>query len=65
MAGLHFNENSNREHAITKQGEGRYEIVFPKYKKGDYVVRKVTEDATYDIVIVYIAPLLSQVVFGI
>ena len=38
------------------------------YKKGDYVVRKVTEDATYgrtDIVIVYIAPLLSQVVFGI
>ena len=44
---LHFNENSNRAHATTKQGEARYDITFPKYKKGGYVVRKVTEDATY------------------
>ena len=44
---LHFNENSNRSQATTKQGEGRYDTIFPKYKKGGYTVRKVTEDATY------------------
>ena len=47
LAVLHFNENSNRAQATTKQGEGRYDIIFPKYKKGGYTVRKVTEDATY------------------
>ena len=25
----------------TKQGEERYDVVFPKYKKGGYIVRKV------------------------
>ena len=44
---LHFNENSNGAQATTKQGEGRYDIIFLKYKKGGYTVRKVTEDATY------------------
>lgn len=47
MAALHFNENANRKQAVTKKGEERYDIVFPKYKKGGYVVRKVVEDPTF------------------
>ena len=47
LAILHFNENANRQEATTKDGEDRYDIVFPKYKKGGYVVRKVTADPTF------------------
>ena len=49
LAALHFNENANREQAMTKAGEHRFNIVFPKYKKGGYIVRKVTKDPTYGI----------------
>ena len=41
LAALHFNENANRQLAVTKKGEERYDIVFPKYKKGGYIVWKV------------------------
>ena len=41
------NENSGWAQATTKQGEERYDVVFPKYKKGGYIVRKVTVDPTY------------------
>lgn len=44
---MHFNENSNRKQAVTKEGEHRYRIVYPKYKKGGYVVKKVVEAPTY------------------
>ena len=47
LAALHFNENSNRDQAITKDGEERYEISFPKYKKGGYIVKKVVCEPTY------------------
>ena len=47
LAALHFNENSNQKQAITKKGERQFSIVFPKYKKGGYIVKKVTEEATY------------------
>lgn len=47
MAALHFNENTNRKQAQTKGGEDRYDIIFPKYKKGGYVVRKVVQNPTY------------------
>ena len=47
LAALHFNENNNRAQATMKQGEDRYDVVFPKYKKGGYIVRKVTVDPTY------------------
>ena len=33
VAALHSNKNSNREQAISKEGEGQYEIIFPKFKK--------------------------------
>lgn len=35
LAALHFNENGMREQATTKEGIKRYDVVFPKYKKGD------------------------------
>ena len=44
---LHFNENSGREEAVTREGKQSYEIVYPKYKKGGYVVRKITVGPTY------------------
>ena len=47
LAALHFNENSGRAQATTKQGEEQYDVGFPKYKKGGYIVRKVTVDPTY------------------
>lgn len=31
----------------TLKGEERYDILFPKYKKGGHIVRKVTVDPTY------------------
>ena len=47
LAALHFNENSSREQAITKEDEERYDLVFPKYKKGGYIVKRVTVNPTY------------------
>ena len=53
LAALHFNENSARDQACTAEGEKRFDLVFPKYKKGGYIVRKVTVDPTYGKYIVY------------
>ena len=47
LAALHFNENSCRDHALTADGQERYDINFPKFKKGGYIVRKVAVEATY------------------
>lgn len=47
LAALHFNENANRRQAVTKQGARRYDVVFPKYKKGGYIVKKTLVNATY------------------
>ena len=47
LAVLHFNENSGREQATTVAGKLQYSVVFPKHKKGGYIVKKVTKDATY------------------
>ena len=38
---------------MTKKGEERYDIVFPKYKKGGYIVRKVVQDPTYGRLLTY------------
>lgn len=47
IAALHFNENAGREQSTTKIGEKQYNVVFPKYKRGGYIVRKVLVDPTY------------------
>ena len=44
LAALHFNENTQRTQAVTKE---RYIIVFPKYKRGEYTVRKISVDDTH------------------
>ncbi|XP_078321751.1 uncharacterized protein LOC111111789 isoform X2 [Crassostrea virginica] len=60
LAALHFNENTQRTQAVTKEGKARYRIVFPKYKRGEYTVRKISVDSTYD----YIQPLMNTM-FGL
>ena len=47
MAALHYNENSDRLQAVTKEGKPCYSIRFPKHKKGEYSVRKEKTAATY------------------
>ena len=39
--------NASRKQAVTSEGEERYDILFPKYKKGGHIVQKVTLDSTY------------------
>lgn len=34
LVALHFNENGMKEQATTKEGKKRYDVVFPKFKKG-------------------------------
>ncbi|KAM9364610.1 uncharacterized protein KZ484_010799 [Pholidichthys leucotaenia] len=58
VAGLHYNENSSRHTATTKEGEERYSINYPKFKQGDHVVQKILEDATYR----YVDDLIAEVV---
>ena len=47
MAAFHYNENSDRLQAVTKEGKPCYSIRFPKHKKGEYSVRKEKTAATY------------------
>lgn len=47
MAALHYNENSDRLQAVTKEGKPRYSIRSPKNKKGEYSVRKEKTAVTY------------------
>ena len=47
LVALHFNENAHHEQAVTKAGEPRYDVVFPKYKKGGHIVKKVAKEPTY------------------
>ena len=45
LAALHF-QNASRKQAVTAKGEERYDILYPKYKKG-HIIRKVTVNPTY------------------
>lgn len=47
LAALHFNENASRKQAVTAKGQECYDILYPKYKKGGHIVRKVTVNPTY------------------
>ena len=47
LAALHYNNNSSKQQAVTKAGEEQYSILFPKYKKGGYIVRKVMKESSY------------------
>ena len=48
LAALHFNENSTNKHAMTKTGQLKYRICYPKSKKGEEaVVKPQKEGPTY------------------
>lgn len=47
LAGLHYNENSDREQATTSTGAKRYKVSKLKYKDGIATIKEVKEDATY------------------
>ena len=47
LAALHYNENSNREQAVTADGRIKFALKFPRHKKGGYSVRKERTKATY------------------
>ncbi|CAL9703822.1 unnamed protein product [Knipowitschia caucasica] len=57
LAILHHNENANRSQAKTKDGQDRYNLVYPKFKKGSHTLCKIFEGATYN----YIDPLMACV----
>ena len=59
LAVLHYNENSQKMQAKTKDGMLRYEIKFPKFKKSSFSVRKVKCDSTYT----YVQQLLPTVTY--
>ncbi|CAB3996155.1 Hypothetical predicted protein [Paramuricea clavata] len=45
---MHFNENSQRKQAKTKEGEDRWVVIYPKaHKGGKSIARKIKEEATY------------------
>jgi len=47
LAALHYNENSSRPQKKNLQNEEQYNIIYPKYKKGGHIVRKILEDCSY------------------
>lgn len=51
LAALHYNENSEKVQAATREGNLQYSIVFPKQKK-EITVKKVKTQSIYDFVAV-------------
>ncbi|XP_060077580.1 uncharacterized protein LOC132557108 [Ylistrum balloti] len=60
LAALHFNENSGREQAQTKQGDLCYKVTFPKHKKGGYTLREVKTESTFNYAKVLIDSVMSR-----
>ena len=47
LVAMHWNENSGRKVAKTKEGESRFKVAYPKNQKGHATAKVVKEDATY------------------
>lgn len=47
LAGMHYNENADRQQAENQSGDPIFVIRFPKYKKGDYSVKSKKVDPTF------------------
>lgn len=58
LAALHYNENSNRQQAVTQAGNPQWRISFPKARKGSAVAAAVRVSATF----AYVDELLHAVV---
>ncbi|PIK45919.1 hypothetical protein BSL78_17198 [Apostichopus japonicus] len=61
LAGLHYNENSNRDPALTKSGEQLYAIDFPRAKHGDYTLREIQSQVTFG----YVNDLMEQAIHSL
>jgi len=58
LAALHYNENSNRQQAVTQTGNPQWRISFPKARKGNAVAAAVHVPVTF----AYVDELLHAVV---
>ncbi|XP_059377044.1 uncharacterized protein LOC132113246 [Carassius carassius] len=47
LAALHFNSNGNRDVARTSEGEVRYAVRYPRFRKGGWVVHPIKEKPSY------------------
>ncbi|XP_078025289.1 uncharacterized protein LOC117260943 [Epinephelus lanceolatus] len=47
LAALHYNNNGSREIARTSDGEACFAVSYPRFRKGDCVVRPVKEKPSY------------------
>ena len=52
-AAMNYNCKSSHAQALTQEGEARYSVMFPKYKKGSHIVRRIEVDSTYGKYILY------------
>ncbi|XP_077089989.1 uncharacterized protein LOC143741602 [Siphateles boraxobius] len=48
LAALHFNNNGDRDSARTNDGEVRYAVRYPRFRKGGWVVRPIKEKPSYE-----------------
>ncbi|XP_045201100.2 uncharacterized protein LOC123546133 isoform X3 [Mercenaria mercenaria] len=48
LAALHTCSNAGRAQAITRDGQLRYSLSYPKYKGGKHIVKPVMEECSYD-----------------
>ncbi|XP_067301001.1 uncharacterized protein [Pseudorasbora parva] len=62
LAGMHFNENSNRPQDKTSTGNPTHRLLFPKAEKGGYSIRPLKSQATYCYVINLMTLLLEKVI---
>ncbi len=47
LSALHFNENCDRQQAVDENGDLKYQVRYPRHKKGHHVVGKVKTDITF------------------
>lgn len=47
LAAIHFNYNGNREQARGSNGEELFAVQYPRFRKGECVVRPIKEKASY------------------
>jgi len=47
LAALHYNSNGNRDVAQTSEGEARYAVRYPRFRKGGWVVHPIKEKPSY------------------
>lgn len=60
LAAIHQNENTERRQAITKGGDLRWKVAYPKAKKGDHTLKAVLDTCSYE----YVDRLMEEI-FGL